>query len=148
MKRALVIGAVLGVLVWSAQVALIIALTQPQSGTIATAQAYLLWIVPALGLLVGIVGVVLAGRSSAGRWLALFITLGVLIVALYVVGFLVVLVTFFLTYNSPDQTLNAVAIIGWDFAALFPIVMFVTALVYALRGATQPDKAAGGLSSV
>jgi hypothetical protein len=148
MKRALVIFAVLGALVWSAQVALIIALTQPQSGTLATAQGYLLWIVPALGLLVGIVGAVHAGRSSAARWMTFFIILAVLIVALLVLGFLVVIVVFVLTFDTPNQTLNAVGTIGWDFAALFPIVMFVTALVYALRGATQPDKAAGEPSPV
>jgi hypothetical protein len=141
---ALATLAILGALAWSTEVVLIALLTQPQPiGTLATADGYSEWIVVALGLLVGILGAVRAARSGASRWLVLFITLTALIFTLLGLGFLVLIAVVFLTIDSPNQTLNAVVGSAFDVVLLFPIVVFVSALIYVVRGGTPSGKTAG-----
>jgi hypothetical protein len=109
--------------------------------TLATADGYLEWIVPLLGLIVGTLGAVHAARGGASAWATLFIVLAVLIVALLALGFLVVVVVAVLTFSSRDQTLQAVGTVVFDISLLFPIAALVTALIYAWRGTVRAGKA-------
>jgi hypothetical protein len=69
--------------------------------------------------------------------------LAALIVTLLGLGFLVLIAIVFLTFDSPNQTLNTVVGGAFDFVLLFPITVFVAALIYVLRGGTPSGKPAG-----
>jgi hypothetical protein len=144
MKRALLVLAILGALAWIAEAALMVLLPQlAQSSayvTLATADGYLEWIVPLLGVIVGVLGVVSARRGGAAPWVTLFVTFAVLIVALLLFGFLVAVAIFVLTFSSPNQTLEVVGTVAIDLGFLFPIVVFVTAVIYLVRGGGQLGK--------
>jgi hypothetical protein len=156
MKQALLVLAILGALAWIAEVALMVVLGQ--SGPIATPATangslpwivpvfgLLQWIVPALGLIVGILGAVSASDRHATRWSALFITLAVLVVALLVLNFVVavVLALFVLPFGKPSSVVDAIATGAMDLSFLFPIVVFVAALLYVARDKVQSDQATG-----
>jgi hypothetical protein len=144
MKPALLVLALLGTLAWCAKVALLFVLSQPQpTAAPATVAGYLDWIVPAFGLLVGILGAVSARRRHAARWATRFTIFAVLVVALLVVGFGVVVVVFVLTFENPNPALEALATGGADLGFLFPIVVFVAALLYVLRGEAPAGTATG-----
>jgi len=156
MKQALPVLAILGVLAWIAEVALLVVLTQsrpiatpaPANGSLpwfVPVFGLLQWIVPALGLVVGILGAVSASTRHAARWATLFITLAVLVVALLVLNFVVavVLVLFVLPFGKPSSMVDAIATGAMDLSFLFPILVFVAALLYVVRGGAQSDQATG-----
>jgi hypothetical protein len=156
MKQALPVLAILGVLAWIAEVALLVVLTQsrpiatptPADGSlpwIVPVFGLLQWTVPALGLVVGILGAVSASGRHAARWATLFVTLAVLVVALLVLSFAVavVLVLFVLPFGKPGPVVDAIAAGATDLSFLFPIVVFATALLYVVRGGAQSDQATG-----
>jgi hypothetical protein len=140
MHRALLVVAILGALAWIVEAALLFLLPHlAQSSsyvTLATADAYLEWIVPLLGVIVGILGAVRATRGDAAVWASLFVTFTVLIVVLPVVGVLIAAATFL----SRNQALEAVGTVAVEIGLLFPSVMFVNALIYAVRGGAPPGK--------
>ena len=150
MKQALLVLAILGTLAWIAEVALLVVLTQSGPiATTATADGYLQWIVPVFGLLQWIVpalglGVgLLAARSASvrhdARWATLFITRAALVVALLVLSFVVAvaLALFVLPFGKPSSVVDAIATVAMDLSFLFPIVVFVAALLYVVRGGAQ-----------
>jgi hypothetical protein len=156
MKKALLVLALLGVLAWIAEVALMFLLGQ--SRPIATparadgslqwivlAFGLIQWIVLAFGLIVGILGAVSASRSHAARWVTVFITLTVLVVALLVLSLAVavVLALFVLPFQKPGPVVDAIATGATYPSFLFPIVVFVTALLYVVRGGAQSEQATG-----
>jgi len=146
MKQALLVLAILGTLAWIAEVALLVVLTQSGPiATTATADGYLQWIVPALGLVVGILGAMSASGSHAASWATLFITLAVLVVALLVLSFAVavVLALFVLPFEKPSPVVGAIATVATDLSFLFPIVVYVAALLYVVRGGAHSEQATG-----
>ncbi|HEY7092242.1 MAG TPA: hypothetical protein VH393_03630 [Ktedonobacterales bacterium] len=156
MKRALLILAILGILAWIATVALLVVLTQSQPTATPTPAdgslpwfvpvfGLLQWIVPALGLVVGILGAVDASGRHDARWTRLFITLAVLVVALLVLSFVVAvaLALFVLPFGKPSPVVDAIATVTMDLSFLFPIVVFVAALLYVVRGGAQSEQATG-----
>jgi hypothetical protein len=140
-KQALLVFAILGLLAWVLKVALLFLLPQlaqsPAYVTLATTDGYLEWILPLLGVIVAILGTVRAARDGSQTLVAVFVTLGALVVVLLVGGFFVALLAVF----SYDQTLETIATIAVDVGMLFPVVVFVTALIYALRPISLPGKA-------
>jgi hypothetical protein len=156
MKRALPILAILGALAWTAAIALLVVLTQSRPiATPATPDGslpwfvpvfgLLQWIVPALGLVVGILGAVDASGRHDARWTRLFITLAVLVVALLVLSFVVAvaLALFVLPFGKPSAVDDAIALVSMDLSFLFPIVVYVAAVLYVVRGGAQSDQAIG-----
>jgi hypothetical protein len=104
---------------------------------LATANGNLEWIVPVLGMLVGILGAVKATRDGPAAWATIYLTLAVLVPVLLVLAFVVLILTAF-SYNHTAQAIGAVvAVIG----LLFPLVVFVTAQVYTARNRVPPGKA-------
>jgi hypothetical protein len=140
MKQAILVVAILGALAWIVEATLLFLLpdlTQASAYvTLATADAYLVWFVPVLGVIVGILGAVRAVRGDTAVWAALFVTFAVLVVVLPYLGVLVAVVTY-LTRNPTWEAVGAIAV---DSGLLFPIVLFVTALIYAVRGEARPGK--------
>jgi heme/copper-type cytochrome/quinol oxidase subunit 2 len=92
--------------------------------------------VPALGLLVGILGALYAGQRKDNRWAIALTILAVLVIGLLVIGFLVFIVFAF----SHDPTSVAIGNTAVDIGLLYPIVVLVAALVYALRAGSQSGK--------
>jgi hypothetical protein len=103
------------------------------------------WIVPGLGLVVGILGAVDASGRHDARWTRLFITLAALVVAFLVLSFVVAvaLALFVLPYGKPSPVVDAIATVSMDLSFLFPIVVFVAALVYVVRGGAHSEQAPG-----
>jgi hypothetical protein len=150
MKRALPLLAILGVLAWIAAVALLLVLTQsrpiatpaPADGAVpwyAPVFGLLQWITPALGLVVGVLGAVDASGRHDTRGTRLFITLAALVVALLALSFAVAvaLALFVLPFGKPSSVVDAIATVAMDLSFLFPIVVFVAALLYVVRGGAQ-----------
>jgi hypothetical protein len=155
-QQTLPVLAILGALAWITAVALLVVLTHsrpiatpaPADGSlpwIVPVFGLLQWIVPALGLVVGILGAVSAWGRHAARWATHFITLAVLVVALLVLSFAVavVLVLFVLPFGKPGPVVDAIATGATDLSFLFPIVVFVAALLYVVRGGAHSDQATG-----
>jgi hypothetical protein len=156
MRQALPILAILGALAWIAEVALLIVLTQSRSPAtppttdgslpwIVPVFGLLQWIVPALGLVVCILGAVSASDRHATRWTTLFITLAALVVALLVLSFAVAvtLALFVLPFEKPSPVVDAIAIGAMDLSFLFPIVVFMAALLYVVRSGARSNQATG-----
>jgi hypothetical protein len=156
MKQALLVLAILGILAWIGAVALLVVLSQsrplappaPADGSLpwfVPVFGLLQWIVPALGLLVGILGAVSASGRHDTRRAMLFSTLAVLVVALLVLNVVVavVLVLVVLPVGKPGPVVDAIATGAMDLSFLFPIVVFVTALLYGIRGGAPSDQTTG-----
>jgi hypothetical protein len=156
MKQALPILAILGVLAWIAAVVLLLVLTQSQPTTTRAPAdgalpwfvpvfGLLQWIAPALGLVVGILGAVRASGRHDGSWMRLFITLAALVVTLLALSFVVAvaLALFVLPVGKPSAVVDAIALVSMDLSFLFPIVVFVAALLYGVRGGARAEQAVG-----
>jgi hypothetical protein len=144
----LAILAILGALAWGAAVAfLLVLLVLPPTPPVATPApvggslpwialvfGLLQWIVPALGLVVGILGAVSAAGRQDGRWTRLFITLAALVVALLALSFAVAvaLALFVLPVGKPSSVVDAIATVSMDLSFLFPIVVFMAGLRYVV----------------
>jgi hypothetical protein len=154
MKQALPILAILGALAWIAMVALLLVLTRsrpistPADGSLpwfVPVFGLLQWLVPALGLVVGILGAVSASGRHAARWAKLFVTLAALVVALLALSFAVAvtLALFVLPFGKPSAAVDAIATVSMNLSFLFPIVVFVAALLYVVRGGAYAEQAPG-----
>jgi hypothetical protein len=137
MKRALLIVALLGVLACIGNVALIVVLPHlaqtPSYVPLATTDGYLEWVIPALGLITGIVGAITA---KSGRWLTIFIALAAISVFVPATALFAGLVLFFL-FITPHSAADAFLGVMINAALLSPVVSFVGALIYTLRPAAR-----------
>jgi len=136
--KQLVLGlSILGVVAWVIDAALVLLpaqLVQPLG--VLSSGSFLQFGVPVLGLLVGILGAVYAGRFKDRRWASAFTILAVFVIGLLVVGFVVFIVFAF----SYEPTLVSIGNTAENVGLLYPIVVFVVALVYALRAGAQSGK--------
>lgn len=141
MKQSLLVLSMLGALAWAVEaVSLLLPSLQPQpllvELNVPGAGAVLGFGLPVLALVVGILGSVSAGRRQASAWATGFAILAVLAVVLPVVGLFLMLLFVF----SYDRTLEAVGQVAADIGLLFPVLVFVAALLYVVRAPLQVGK--------
>lgn len=138
MKLLVVILALLGLLLWAVDAAFILLPDQMlQHLQVSSFRAIPSFGVPLLGLVTGIVAAIYAGQRNDARWVVLFTVLAVLAIILVAIGLFAVL---FLVLSF-ERTRQAIGSVTADVCLLFPIVVFVSALVYTLRPNSPSEKA-------
>ena len=141
MKASLIALSILGLLAWTVVTAYRVmpSLLPPQLPaelTVSGVGAVLEFGLPVLAFVVGIMGTVNAGRHHAARWEVVFATLAVLAFVLPVVGLYVAFSVLF----SYDPTQEAGGQTAVDVGFLFPVLVFLVTLIYAVRSPVQPAK--------
>ncbi len=134
MKRALLILSSLGLLcaiVVLVEGSLPSQMTQrlPDQQAIGVALLGIVLALPFLGVLDAILGVIAAHQRCAWRWRAAFIALAIITLPLYIVGSILSLMA-----ASVDQDIGPIVLP----LLYFSIVVFLAALVFALRPPAQP----------
>ena len=135
MKRALLILSGLGLL--CALVAAVylslpsqVAQQLPDQQTISLVETVILVALPILGIVDAILGVVAAGQRHASRWTAAFVAMAIISLPAFGCGFILSLLDAF----PGNQGIGVIA----TALLCFPIVIFLAALVFALRRSAPP----------
>ena len=138
MKSLVVILALLGLLLWIVDAAFIFLPDKMlQQLQVSSRRAILSFGVPLLGLVTGMLAALYARQRNDARWVVLFTVLAVLATILVAIDLYAVL---FLLLSF-ERTRQAIGSVIADACLLFPIVVFVSALVYTLRPSSLSTKA-------
>lgn len=134
MKRALLILSGLGLLCAVVEAVYLLLPSQiaqrlPDQQAINVGATAILIALPILGVIDAILGVVAAGQRRASRWTVVFVVLAVITIPLYGCGFILSLLDAF----PGNQGIGIIATV----LLFFPIVIFLVALIFALRPPAQ-----------
>ncbi|MGH2505654.1 MAG: hypothetical protein ACRDID_24345 [Ktedonobacterales bacterium] len=143
MRRALLILSGLGLLCAVIEATFLAPPSQvteqlPDQQTLGVITTVVLVAMPFLGVIVAILGVVAADQRRAPRWRTAFIALAIISLPAYGCGFIMSILGSF--PGNQGMALFATALL------FFAVVIFLAALVFALRHPTRPDAVAATVS--
>jgi hypothetical protein len=145
MQRALFIFSGLGLLCAAIEATFLLLPSQvtqqlPDEQTFGVITTFVLVAMPFLGVIDAILGVVAAGQRRASRWTAAFVALAIISLPAYGCGFIMSLLDSFPGNQGTVMALFATALL------FFAVVIFIAALVFALRLPARPDAAPATVS--